>query len=194
MTELTTEGLILNIGYFAIFACMFTNGMSGLPSSPFVYVTAGLLITAGKIDWLPTILLGTFGNVLGNIALYEAIRQKGLRWILKEGGYFQRYSATITRIQKAFELKGVKIVILGKFIPMVKVIVPIVAGVAKMNRPTFITAIGITSLAWAAASVGYGHFFGEMAKSGNMTWLAGITILSIPVVMWWFFNYIKTIP
>jgi len=194
MTELTIEGLILSVGYFAVFACMFANGMSGLPSSPFVYVTAGLLVVAGKIDWLPTVLLGTLGNVIGNIALYEVTRQKGLRWLLKEGGYFQRYSTTITRIQKAFELKGTKIVIIGKFVPMVKVIVPIVAGVAKMNRPVFITAVSVTSLVWAAASVGYGYYFGEMAKSGDMTWLAGITLLSIPLVMWWFFRHIKTIP
>lgn len=48
MTEPTIEGLILSIGYFAVFACMFANGMSGLPSSPFVYVTAGLLVSPEK--------------------------------------------------------------------------------------------------------------------------------------------------
>lgn len=193
MIEFTIEGLILSVGYFAVFTCMFANGMSGLPSSPFVYVTAGLLVVAGKIDWLPTVLLGTLGNVLGNIVLYEATRQKGLRWLLKEDGYFQRYITTITRIQKAFELKGTRIVIIGKFVPMVKVVVPIVAGVAKMNRSIFIAAVGTTSLVWAAASVGYGYYFGEMAKSGDMTWLASVTLLSIPVVMWWFLRHIKTI-
>jgi membrane protein DedA with SNARE-associated domain len=193
MAELTIEGLILSVGYFAIFVCMFVNGMSGLPSSPFVYVTAGLLIVSGKIDWIPTVLLGTLGNVLGNIILYEATRQMGLQWLLKEGGYFRRYTTTISRIQKAFELKGTKIVIIGKFVPMVKVVVPVVAGVAKMNRFVFIVAIGVTSLVWAIASVGYGYYFGEMAKSGDMTWLAGITLLFIPVVMWWFLRHIRTL-
>ena len=194
MTELTIEGLILNVGYFSVFACMFANGMSGLPSSPFVYVTAGLLVATGRIDWLPVILLGTLGNVIGNIVLYEVTRQKGLQWLLKEGGYFQKYTTTIIRIQKAFDLNGIKIVIVGKFVPMVKVVVPVVAGVAKMNRPILIVAVSMTSLVWAMASVGYGYYFGEMAKSGNMTWLAGITLLSIPVVVWWFLRHIKTLP
>ncbi len=94
MMELQIEDLIVNLGYFAVFACMFTNGVSGLPSSPFVYVTAGLLVVVGKIDWIPTILFGTLGNVLGNITLYEATRLKGLDWILR---YFKKYTATATQ-------------------------------------------------------------------------------------------------
>jgi len=193
MTELAIEGLILSIGYFAVFACMFANGMSGLPSSPFVYVTAGLLVATGRIDWLPTILLGTFGNVLGNIVLYEATRKKGLQWLLKENGYFQKYTATITKIQEAFAVKGTRIVIIGKFIPVVKVVVPVVAGVAKMNRPIFITSVGVTSLVWAAASVLYGYYFGEIARSGDMSLIAGITLLSVPCVIWWFFRHIQNL-
>lgn len=187
---LQIEDLIVNLGYLAVFACMFTNGVSGLPSSPFVYVTAGLLVVVGKIDWIPTILFGSLGNVLGNITLYEATRLKGLDWILR---YFKKYTATIIRIQKVFEIKGTRIVIIGKFVPMVKVVVPIVAGVAKMDRLLFGVAVGATSVIWATMSVGYGYYFGEMAKSGDMTWLAVLTLLSIPVVMWWFLRHVKNV-
>ncbi|MBP9749171.1 MAG: VTT domain-containing protein [Candidatus Pacebacteria bacterium] len=193
MAEFTIEGLILSVGYFAIFSCMFANGLSGLPSSPLVYLTAGIVILSGGLEWLPTIFLGTLGNVLGNIALYELVRQKGFAWVVKQGWLSQKYMATIAQVRKAFELQGVKIVLIGKFVPMVKVVVPIVAGVAKMHRLMFVMAVSVTSAVWATVSVGYGYYFGRIVNSGDTTWIAGVTLLSIPLVVWWFLRHIQTL-
>ena len=194
MTELTIEGLILGIGYLAIFGCMFTNGLSGLPSSPFVYVTAGFLIPTGQLDWAPVLFWGTFGNVLGNIALYELTRRKGFDWVMRRSGYLRRYESVATKLRKGFEKRGIRIVCIGKFIPMVKVVIPIVAGVAQMQRKLFALLVAATSFFWAFGSVGYGFYFGKAVETKNFTLVTTFMFVVTAFVLWWFFQYIKRIP
>ncbi len=192
MSGLSVEVWILSFGYLVIFSYMLLNGICGLPPSPVIYLAAGALVLTGKIDWIPTIIAGTLGTIIGNLITYEAVRRNGLPWLMKFT-FFQKYLPTIVRVQMVFAKKGLWIVVFGKFLPVLKAIVPIVAGVAKMRRLTFVVAVSATGCIWAVYSVGYGYYLAKAIVSKDACWVELIGLISLPIAVWWFVRYIKTI-
>lgn len=184
------ETLILNFGYIAIFCFMITNGIVSLPSSNFIYIIAGFLVATGRLLFVPTVVMGTAGNVIGNIILYEIARRKGQ-------GYITRWrmfpEAKMVKLHRAFERKGTVIIFVGKFLPGVKVFVPAVAGIANMGRGIYVFIISVTSFLWAAGLTYFGVMFGKNFEGGKFgIWscvLVGFAIIAIYV----FHRYVESV-
>jgi len=193
MFEISLESLIVGFGYVAIFGCMFTNGVSGLPSSPFVYLTAGFLISTEQLNWTPVLVWGTLGNTLGNIFLYETTRWKGLQWVINRNNYLHKHESFIKNLEEEFRENSIKIVSLGKFIPIVKVLIPIIAGAASMQRVLFVICIFMTSFAWAIAWVSYGFYFGDVVEMKESRMTTAMMFVGTALVFWLIYLHIKKI-
>jgi membrane protein DedA with SNARE-associated domain len=187
---MSIENLILTFGYLAILAFMVTNGIVSLPSSQFIYVTAGLIVPSGHLSFLPIVIAGTIGNTLGNIILYEITRRKGLKHVAKWRGFSEE---KITRLHLAFERKGIPIIIVGKFLPLVKVFVPVVAGMASMNRMLYAVIILITSFFWAMGLTYFGFYFGKNYSNGTFGWSTVVALIISGIAIYVFIKYIQRI-
>ena len=77
------EMVIHGFSYAGIFALMIANGFVSFPSSQLLYIIVGYFIGTGALLLLPASLLGALGNTIGNILLYEAVRQHGVRYLKK---------------------------------------------------------------------------------------------------------------
>lgn len=181
---------ILTFGYLAIFLLMVANGIVSLPSSHFIYVTAGFLVPLGELLVFPIVLAGTMGNTVGNIILYEVSRRKGLDYVSR-WRWFSK--STITRWHRAFELRGAVIVFIGKFLPGIKVIIPVVAGIGRMTRSWYMAIIWMTSLLWALGLTWFGVYFGSQYADGMFGWYSfGLILLSI-VAIYVFHQYVRSL-
>ncbi len=167
---------------------MVTNGIISLPSSQFIYVTAGFIVPSGQLSFLAIIIAGTIGNTLGNIILYEISRRKGLKYVSKWKGFSEE---KITKLHIAFERKGMLIIILGKFLPGIKVFVPVVAGIASMNRVMYAIIIAITSFFWALALTYFGYYFGKNHSNGTFGWSTLIAMIIAAAAIYIFIKYVK---
>ena len=184
------ENLILTFSYFAIFGFMITNGIVSLPSSQFVYVTAGLFVPSGQLSFLSIVLAGTMGNVIGNVILYEVSYRKGLKRVARSR-YFPE--ERVVKLQRAFEQRGAFIVFIGKFLPGVKVLVPVVSGIARMNLMLYVAIITITSFLWACGLTYFGVYFGKNYDNGTFGWYGIALVLLAIVAIYVFHKYVDSI-
>lgn len=187
---MTLENLILTFGYFAIFAFMVTNGIVSLPSSQFIYVTAGFFVPTGQLSFLLIVIVGTIGNTIGNVILYEISRRKGLKYITRWRGFSEE---RIMKLQCAFKRRGSVIIFIGKFLPGVKVFVPVVAGVASMNRMLYAVIIALTSFLWALGLTYFGVYFGRNYNNGTFGWYSFALIILAIVAVYLFHKYVQSI-
>lgn len=169
---------------------MVTNGIVSLPSSQFIYVTAGFLVPSGKMEFLPIVIVGTIGNTIGNAILYEMSRRKGLGYITRWRMFREE---KILRLQTAFKRRGSMIIFIGKFLPGVKVVVPVVAGIASMNRKLYTVIILITSFLWALGLTYFGVYFGKNIGNGRFGWYSAALILLAVVAIYVFHKYVQRI-
>lgn len=94
------------------------------------------------------------------------------------------------KVQVAFKKRGVWFVFIGKLIPALKVLVPIPAGLAKMNRIAYITIIFISSFIWASIFIAIGFFFGK-STTVFKAYLPILFVIAL-IVIWMFYKYMNS--
>jgi len=129
--------LIVHYGPLAVFVILFAESslIFFLPGDSLLFV-AGILAAQHLIGFWPTILFGLVGAVLGNNFGYFIGKKFGPplfslnRWYL-----FKREH--IDKVQKYYERYGPLTVVLARFIPGIRTLAPIAAGIGSMNYTTF---------------------------------------------------------
>lgn len=155
------ESLVVSYGVVAIFLMMITNGFTMFPSSQFLYIIAGWLVSEGLLSLPLVIFFGAIGNTIGNTIMYELIREKGLKYILK---YKVFRKQDVEKVHIAFEKHGLWFLFIGKLLPSIKVFVPIVAAIGKAKRAPFIFIMTVTSFIWTTPFLAIGYYLGKSSE------------------------------
>ena len=151
----------------------------------------GLFISAGK-PHLPslTVALPALSAVafLGNVCGYEIGRAMGPALYKRTGrvlkqNYFDQTHAF-------FEKHGMKALVIGRFVPIVRTFITLVAGVSAMNRRTFFVWSAIGAVLWVLSITLAGYFLGAAFPAiGKNLELAVIVIIGVSllpmVIEWW---------
>ena len=122
--------------------------------------TAGLLASGGymNIAWL---FLGAFvAAVVGDSVGYAFGRKVGPALFSREDSLFFNRS-NIQKAQSFYDTYGVKVIILARFMPVIRTFAPIVAGVGSMKYRTFLTYNILGALIWTGLMTGLGYGFGS---------------------------------
>ncbi len=121
-----------------------------IPGTPIVMAVAGAAAMAGQ-SMLPYVILGIMGAVIGDfVSFWVGHRYSNqLRRIWP-------FSARPTLMDGAtafFKRYGIYSVALCRFVPVFRSTVPLVAGMAKMERTRFILANVTSAFFWAPAHI-----------------------------------------
>jgi membrane protein DedA with SNARE-associated domain len=118
---------------------------------------AGFLITEGQFTFTGVALASTSGSILGSLLSYYLGLYGGKPIIRKFGKYLLLDEHHLKLTEDFFEKHGEKTVFISRFIPIVRHLISIPAGIAKMNITKFIiyTAIGATGWNIFLAYLGY---------------------------------------
>jgi membrane-associated protein len=122
--------------------------------------TAGLLASQGflPITWL---LVGVFvAAVAGDSVGYAFGRKVGPALFTRDQSIFFK-KEYIAKAQHFYEQYGTKVIILARFMPIVRTFAPIVAGVGKMKYRTFIIFNVVGGFVWTVLLLGMGYGFGS---------------------------------
>lgn len=137
-----------------IFAGFFLPGDS-------VIVTAGLFAGKGDLNvWILFFLLSTMA-ILGDAVGYWFGRVTGPKIFTKEDSFFFS-KKHIARAQRLYEKYGGKIIIIARFIPIVRTFAPIVAGVGNMSYKKFASYNIIGGIGWIGSMLSIGYFLGRV--------------------------------
>jgi len=148
------------------------------------------------------ILMVIVASVLGNLVGYWFGRKTGpLLYERKETWLFRRKH--LLRATDFYNEYGKATIFLAKFLPIIRTFAPIVAGVVKMNRATFVFYNILGSICWVLAMMLGGHFLQSWVLSrfqfNLKDHIEGITIAiivvtTLPVLYKLFFARKKAVP
>lgn len=81
-----------------------------------------------------------------------------------------------------FKKHGAMAIFLGKFMPIIRTIVPFTAGIGKMNTQTFTFFNVFGSITWILATILSGYFFGNISFVKNHFEIIMLAIISISLL------------
>ena len=141
-------GLILKIGYIGIFILMALESMVTPVASELVMPFAGFLVYEGKLNMILVIVAGTLGCVFGSLISYYIGYYGGIPLVLKFGKYLLLNKHDLEMTQKFFKKYGEKTIFVSRFIPVVRHLISIPAGIGKMDLKKFVFFTFLGSLGW----------------------------------------------
>lgn len=147
-----------------------------------VLFTAGLLSAEPATGLsLPVLVTGTFvAAVSGDAVGYWSGRRLGRPWLLRRAGRAARH---VERAEQFYERYGWWAVVVARFIPWVRTFTPIVAGVASMPYPRFLSANVVGALCWGAGLIVLGHVAHGVPVIRHLAYaVAAVAVLSSVVV------------
>ncbi|CAM3315101.1 VTT domain-containing protein [Nocardioides dubius] len=124
---------------------------------------------------------------LGNVAGYEIGRFLGPKIYERRGRFLK--PEYFTKTEEFFDKHGAKALILGRFVPIVRTFITLVAGVGKMNRRHFFVWSAVGAVLWATGLTLLGYFLGgiEFLQHNIEAAILVIVFVSVlPMVLeWW---------
>jgi membrane-associated protein len=184
------EWIITNGGlYFLLFVVFAETGLFVgffLPGDSLLFAAGIYLENLGKEFFgLPylVIILVIIASFLGNIAGYWFGRKTGpLLYERKETWLFRKKH--LLRATEFYHQYGKATIFLAKFLPIIRTFAPIVAGVVKMERATFIFYNLLGSIAWVCSMMLGGYFLQSwVEREFNFSLKDHIEAITIAIIL-----------
>lgn len=192
------EEVINQFGYAAIIILIAVeNIFPPIPSE--VILTFGGFMTAGTdMTITGVIIASTLGSAGGAVVLYYigsilgAERMK--RIVVKYGSWLRVTTDDVDKSYSWFNKYGPWTVFFCRFIPLIRSLISIPAGMSKMSMPKFLVLTTIGTFIWNTVLVNLGASVGEnwgdivavMDVYSNIAY-AAIAALSIAFLIWFFY-------
>lgn len=132
-----------------------------VPSIPVMFAIGAIAAGAGMHLW-PLLIWSALGAALGDIASFFLGRS--LQGRLHEVWPFRLYPRAIARGEHFFQQHGGKSVIVGRFVGLLRPVIPVVAGAFDMPIWHFVVVDILASSAWAPTYVMPGYMVGASLK------------------------------
>jgi membrane-associated protein len=184
---LNAEGLVNSMGSWAllgialiIFAeCGLLIGFF-LPGDTLLFI-AGLLVAKGTfhVNIVVAIVILTVSAFVGNMVGYGIGYKAGPLVFDKPNAKFfkQEY---VERSAAFFEKYGRIAVILARFVPVVRTVATVMAGVSKMNTRVYTLYSAIGGIVWVAGVTVAGYFLGQIpfiAKNVDIILIGAVVVV-----------------
>ncbi|MBI2134332.1 DedA family protein [Candidatus Woesearchaeota archaeon] len=149
------------VGYIGIFILMALESTATPVPSEMVMPFAGYLAGTGKFSMPLVIIAGTLGCLFGSTLSYFAGMKWGETFVKRFGKYLLISDAEMKWTERWFKEHGDKTILISRFLPVVRHLISIPAGIARMNFIKFITYTLIGSFMWVTILAYAGLILGE---------------------------------
>ncbi len=180
------DGLIQMFGvwtYVILFVVIFCE--TGLVVTPLLPGDS-LLFACGAFAGLGSLNVGvlfvalSIAAVLGDTVNYWIGHWVGPKICKRDDVRFFK-KEHLLRTHAFYEKHGGKTIIIARFMPIIRTFAPFVAGIGSMSYPRFITYNVVGGIAWVAAFVFAGYYFGniEVVKRNFTLVIMAIIVISV---------------
>ncbi len=166
--------------YFLFFAIVFFE-TAFIPLTPFLpghglLIVVGALASKGIVALhiaIPALILG---GVLGNIVAYRLGQRFGPTIFERISWLEQKH---YNEAHQFYELYGNKAFVLSRFVPMVRVLMPLVAGMAQMNYVDFMKSNVLSMSFWVLSLTLVAYYLGHIPfiRQNFMAIVIGIAVV-----------------
>lgn len=180
--------IITDLGYVGIALLMLLEAVFPPIPSELIVPFAGFAAGEGTLNVFGVILAATLGSLVGMLPWYFVGRLFGLervKWLADRIGRWFAFNADeIDYAARIFERWGKPIVLVGRLFPILRTLISVPAGLAKMNFATFALFSAIGMLIWNSVLVGAGYLLHEhyhLVESwlDPLTWVVLIAVVGL---------------
>lgn len=164
------EQIIINVmeqvGYLGVFLLIAIENIFPPIPSEVILVFGGFMTTYTTLNIPIMILAATLGSLVGAIVLYyigKIFNKERLKRIIsgKIGKVLRLKASDIEKADKWFDTKGNKTVFFCRFIPIVRSLISIPAGMSEMPMQKFLIYTILGSLIWNTVLIVVGSIVGD---------------------------------
>ena len=122
----------------------------------------------------------------GNVAGYEIGRAVGPALYRRQGRFLRPEYFERTRV--FFDRYGNKALVLGRFVPVVRTFVTVVAGISGMSRRRFLTWSLVGAVLWASGVTALGYVLGGVGflqRNIEVVLLLVVAVSLVPALVEW---------
>lgn len=153
--------LISTFGYGGVFLLMAAESMILPVPAELVMPFAGFLVAQGNFKMESVFIASALGSLFGSLLSYAMGKMGGHRVILRFGKYLLLDLADLKRTENYFERHGEKTIFIGRFIPVVRHLISIPAGIGSMNLKKFSIYTIFGASIWNMTLAYGGYFLGK---------------------------------
>ncbi len=177
------QHFVQSVGYPGLFTLiMLESTLVPIPSE-LVMPFAGYLAHTGEFSLPVILIINSVAALVGSALCYWIGMAGGKPLLLKYGKFIGVRRKDIERTETYFSRHGKATILIGRFLPVVRHIISIPAGIARMPLPGFFLQTFIGSTIWGTVLILIGYELGNWAiiadKLKHVDLLIGVAILIV---------------
>ena len=178
--------VINDLGYAGIGLLVGMSGVVAVPGTELPMLFGGFNVYDHQLALPGIIIAGVVGDVLGASAAYAIGRFGSQELIERHGAKLHAKPDDLERAHRWFERYGTWVVVISRWLPVVRAAFPYAAGVSRMAYGRFVAMATLGSLVWISALA----VLGDAVGSQWQTWrhhldyvdYAGVAVIVVLVV------------
>ena len=197
LPELIKQAVSVNplMGYGAIFAAMFLENLFPPIPSELIMPLGGFLVQQGELRFIPVVLAGLVGTVVGALPWYgigRLINEERIEhWLERHGRWIGISPAELARSRRWFNRFGTALVFWGRLVPGIRTLISVPAGIEMMPLAPFLIWTTAGSLIWTLLLTVAGLLLGESYSNVEL-WIepvskvikVGLVITVVAAAVW----------
>jgi membrane protein DedA with SNARE-associated domain len=177
-------------GYLGVMVLMTLESMVAPVPSEAVMPFAGFLIFEHKFTFAGVIFFSTLGSIIGSLISYYAGAWGGRPFVKRFGRYLLLDTHHLDLTERFFARYGDKTIFISRFIPVVRHLISIPAGVGRMKIAKFCIYTVIGAALWNSFLAVVGYYLRDnwmtVRKYGEV---ADIIVVGLIIAVFVFFMY-----
>jgi membrane protein DedA with SNARE-associated domain len=157
--------MMTSLGYWGIGLLMFLENLFPPIPSELIMPLAGFTVAQGKLDFIPAVLAGIVGTVLGALPWYylgylvniERIEH----WVDRYGKWLGISVAELEKSRRWFNRHGRQVVFWGRLVPGIRTLISLPAGIEEMPLGEFLFYSTLGTTVWTLLLTCAGYFLGQ---------------------------------
>src|SRR5947199_416892 len=130
-------------------------------ASEVVLPLGGYLVSQGRLEFWSTVAVATVGSLVGTMVDYSIGYSLGRPAVLRYGRIVRFSDKRLETTEKWFAAHGKCVVLLARFVPLLRTLIAFPAGIVRMDVKRFLAYSAIGILVWDIALVYLGVLAGQ---------------------------------
>ncbi|WP_130472043.1 DedA family protein [Candidatus Magnetaquicoccus inordinatus] len=188
MSAAFTQYLLDIVGqmdYLAIFLLMAAESSILPVPSELVMIPAGYLLAQGKLSLAGITLASSLGSLAGSLGSYWLALWLGRPLLLRYGRFFLITPKHLKQTERFMARHGEISIFTGRFVPGVRHLISMPAGLARMSLLPFLLFTGVGSTLWNLILLALGYLLHEQQNwlEQHLSWIAGGALLFATTIL-----------
>ena len=183
------EHFLEHWGYAAIFVVALVEAVAIPFPSEITFGYTAALVAEHKYNFhlAPVIIVAVLGEICGSVIAYFIGKWGGRPLIDRWGKYVLLSHKDLDRADRFMDERGVLAVFFGRFIPLIRAVISLVAGVGEMPFVRFLASTGAATVLYGTgvALAGYelGHDWHKIVKGFTYAGLVAVVLVVLALAL-----------